>query len=116
MNQLLKIGMTVQTEDSARPCRVEQFLGGGGQGEVYRAILDDVAVALKWYFPAQATAQQRRNLQLLIAKGAPTTRFLWPLALAVAPGVGASGQSPVAHDHPCGNCVWMRYSNRRRFA
>jgi len=91
MNQLLKIGMTVQTEDSARPCRVEQFLGGGGQGEVYRAILDDVAVALKWYFPAQATAQQRRNLQLLIAKGAPTTRFLWPLALAVAPGVGGFG-------------------------
>ncbi len=91
MNQLLKIGMTVQTEDSARSCRVEQFLGGGGQGEVYRATLDGAPVALKWYFPTQATAQQRRNLQLLIAKGAPTARFLWPLALVVAPDVGGFG-------------------------
>ncbi|HYQ93021.1 MAG TPA: serine/threonine protein kinase, partial [Candidatus Competibacteraceae bacterium] len=91
MNQLLKIGMTVQTEDGARSCRVEQFLGGGGQGEVYRATLDGAPVALKWYFPAQATAQQQRNLQLLIAKGAPTARFLWPLALAVSPEANGFG-------------------------
>jgi len=91
MNQLLKIGMSVQTEDGARPCQVQQFLGGGGQGEVYRATLDGAPVALKWYFPTQATAEQRRNLQVLIAKGAPTTRFLWPLALAVAPGVSGFG-------------------------
>ena len=91
MNQLLKIGMSVQTEESARPCQVQQFLGGGGQGEVYRATLDGAPVALKWYFPTQATAEQRRNLQVLIAKGAPTTRFLWPLALAVATGVSGFG-------------------------
>jgi len=57
MNQLLRIGMTVQTDASAKPCAVEQFLGSGGQGEVYRANLDGQALALKWYFPHQETVK-----------------------------------------------------------
>ena len=61
MNQILTPGQTVHTESGA-PCKVERFLGGGGQGEVYKADLAGTAIALKWYFPAQATPDQRAAL------------------------------------------------------
>jgi DNA-binding helix-hairpin-helix protein with protein kinase domain len=70
---------------------VETFLGGGGQGEVYRADLDGKKVALKWYFPAQATPEQRAALEVLVKKGPPTEKFLWPIELTEAekvPGFG----------------------------
>ena len=38
MHQLLQLRSTVQTT-TGHPCTVETFLGGGGQGEVYRAQL-----------------------------------------------------------------------------
>ncbi|HQE93935.1 MAG TPA: serine/threonine protein kinase [Anaerolineae bacterium] len=88
---LLKEGQTVQTVTSRMPCTAEKFLGGGGQGEVYRANLGGQKVALKWYFPAQATPQQRTALETLIKKGAPSDKFLWPIELTMAmdvPGYG----------------------------
>ncbi len=90
MHQLLQLRSTVQTA-SGHPCIVETFLGGGGQGEVYRAQLDGKLLALKWYFPEQATPAQRQNLETLIRKGPPNGQFLWPLELAAsanAPGFG----------------------------
>ena len=83
MHQLLPLGTTVQSA-SGHPCTVETFLGGGGQGEVYRANLVDRVLALKWYFPEQATPAQRNSLELLIRKGPPSAPFLWPLELASA--------------------------------
>lgn len=90
MHQLLPLGATVQSA-SGHPCTVDGFLGGGGQGEVYRATLDDRVLALKWYFLEQATAAQRRNLETLIRKGPPSTPFLWPLELADADDVPGFG-------------------------
>lgn len=90
MNQLLRIGMSVQTDASAKPC-VEQFLGGGGQGEVYRANLDGQPLALKWYFPHQATPKQHASIATLINRGAPDGRFLWPIALVSAPDISGFG-------------------------
>jgi hypothetical protein len=78
---ILKDGQTVQTVTSRMPCTAEKFLGGGGQGEVYRADLGGQKVALKWYFPAQATAEQRAALDILIKKGPPSDKFLWPSEL-----------------------------------
>ena len=78
-------------ESNGAACAVEQLLGGGGQGEVYRARLGKDAVALKWYFPAQATPAQRAALAELIDKRAPTAKFLWPLDLATAPRVRGFG-------------------------
>ncbi|MFO1419717.1 MAG: serine/threonine protein kinase [Candidatus Competibacteraceae bacterium] len=53
--------------------------------------MDGKPLALKWYFPEQATPAQRQNLETLIRKGPPNGQFLWPLELATsanAPGFG----------------------------
>lgn len=91
MAEQLRPGQVVHTEPSGLPCTVETFLGGGGQGEVYRATLADRQVALKWYLPGSATAEQRGALGTLIRRGPPTGAFLWPLELATEPDVAGFG-------------------------
>ena len=91
MSILLRPGQTVATVLASQPCSVAEFLGGGGQGEVYRASWCGKDVALKWYFPHTATPEQRAGLELLTNRAAPTTSFLWPLDLATAPGSSAYG-------------------------
>jgi serine/threonine protein kinase len=87
MNQILEVKQKVKTDSSGMRCEVEKFLGGGGQGEVYRAVLGGKPVALKWYFPASATSEQRKALETLVRMGPPSDKFLWPLELASADGV-----------------------------
>src|SRR5436190_19053107 len=84
MELILKINQRVQTA-SQSVYIVEEFVGGGGQGEVYRATLAGKPVALKWYYAPSATAEQRKALETLIKRGAPSDRFLWPIELADAP-------------------------------
>lgn len=91
MNQVLRPKEVVETLATKQKCRVEQFLGGGGQGEVYRADLDGSHVALKWYFPASATDEQRKALENLIRSGPPNSRFLWPMDLATGTGIDGFG-------------------------
>jgi len=91
MSEILKSGQIVCTEPSGMNCEVEQFLGGGGQGEVYRAKLGGKAVALKWYFPATATLEQREALEALVKKGPPNEKFLWPMEIASAQDVSGFG-------------------------
>src|SRR5262245_53473833 len=81
MDQILKPKQQVQTVASRSVCVVEEFLGGGGQGEVYRATLGNQTVALKWYYPAAATVEQQKALENLIKAGAPSDPFLWPAEL-----------------------------------
>lgn len=90
MHQLLHLGSTVQTA-AGHPVAVETFLGGGGQGEVYRAALDGQPVALKWYFPEQATPAQQQTLAALVHQGPPSPAFLWPMELTLAPAVPGFG-------------------------
>jgi serine/threonine protein kinase len=90
MHQLLQLQTTFQSA-SGHPCMVENFLGGGGQGEVYQARLDGRPVALKWYFPEHANPVQWRNLRMLIRKGAPSAHFLWPLELTTADDITGFG-------------------------
>src|SRR5262249_27846927 len=40
MNEVLQTGQVVRTVPAGLACRVEAFLGGGNQGEVYRARLE----------------------------------------------------------------------------
>ncbi len=88
MNQLLNPGEKVQTLSTEFSYEVEAFLGGGGQGEVYRA--RPVArkgahtpVALKWFFPhyVRLDPNLRARLEHAIDTGPPSDRFLWPQAL-----------------------------------
>jgi DNA-binding helix-hairpin-helix protein with protein kinase domain len=91
MNQVLEFGQEVHTEASKMTCQVERFLGGGGQGEVYQAALGGQPVALKWYFPSSATREQRAALEVLVEKGPPNDRFLWPMEVVSAPNVMGFG-------------------------
>ena len=58
MNQLLKEKQILPI-DSKENCVVEKFLGSGGQGEVYEVSIQGKKYALKWYFPKQATSEQK---------------------------------------------------------
>ena len=81
----------VRTEVSGSACRVETFIERHGQGEVYKASLAGSPVALKWYFSHAATADQRRALEDLVAKGPPNEKFIWPMEVVSAqevPGYG----------------------------
>ncbi len=91
MGELFEPGKVVTLETSQSPCTIEKFLGGGGQGEVYKADVGGQAMALKWYFPHQATPEQRAALEVLVKMGPPNKKFLWPLELASAPGVTGFG-------------------------
>lgn len=89
--QILKSKQIVTTTSSNLPCTVEQFLGSGGQGEVYQVDLMGKSYALKWYFKQNATPIQMMALETLIKRGAPTNCFLWPIELAKGrniPGFG----------------------------
>jgi DNA-binding helix-hairpin-helix protein with protein kinase domain len=91
MSQLLNAGQKVRTEATGLSCEVLKFLGGGGQGEVYAAVVEGKRVALKWYYTASATTEQRKGLETLCAMGAPSSKFLWPVELASAQGVSDYG-------------------------
>jgi DNA-binding helix-hairpin-helix protein with protein kinase domain len=91
MQQLLRTGQNFTTELSRLPCQVGPFLGGGGQGEVYKATMGSSTVALKWYFEKQATLEQRQALRRLVEQGPPTRQFLWPLDLVSDPAVPGYG-------------------------
>ena len=90
MGELLQLNQIVQSR-SGKPCKVVKFLGGGGQGEVYKATWAGGDYALKWYFQPSASPEQRTALEQLIDEGSPSDKFLWPLDLAEAEGVPGFG-------------------------
>jgi DNA-binding helix-hairpin-helix protein with protein kinase domain len=90
-DHILKAGQTTLTESSGMSCVVGQYLGGGGQGEVYLAQLGDKSVALKWYFPDSATPEQEAALKALVDAGPPNEKFLWPMELVRTEGVQGFG-------------------------
>lgn len=77
--------------ESGLSCAIEEYVGGGGQGEVYRVRIGGRTMALKWYYPETATPGQWKSLKSLIIKGRPDERFLWPVDLVkdkALPGFG----------------------------
>ena len=91
MNQILTIGQEVTTFMTKRLVTAREYLGGGGQGEVYRATMDGRDVALKWYLSSAATPEQRGALDALTKQPPPSDRFLWPLDLVDTPNVPGFG-------------------------
>ena len=84
-------GQTVWLEIAGERCTIEELIGSGGQGQVYRASLHGQDYALKWYFPAIATLAQRDAIERLVHKGPPNDRFLWPLDIALCQEVPSFG-------------------------
>lgn len=69
---------------SGEPVTVEQRLGEGGQGEVYKSRVKAGTRALKLYHPYMATPAQRQGIEQLVRIGPPTQHFLWPTDLVVS--------------------------------
>ena len=98
MNQLLSAGEVVQMQAVGLAYEVEKFLGGGTQGEVYRARPahgqgGGTPVALKWFFPhyLRRDPDLPARLARAVDTGPPSDRFLWPQGLVQTtnrPGFG----------------------------
>ncbi|CAM3281284.1 hypothetical protein NODU109028_09035 [Nocardioides dubius] len=74
------------------PARVTDLIGQGGQGFVYRVQqASGRMLALKWYRPESASAEQRQGIRTLVDFGAPDHRYLWPLSMAEVAGVPGFG-------------------------
>ncbi len=92
----LKIGDQIASGKSG-PLKVRKLLGQGTQGQVFLVQGENLEKprAVKWYFPGQATDEQRRNIQYLAKTGPPKIhagrRFIWPLDVVTAPGRRAFG-------------------------
>ena len=79
MSDILKTGDMVFSGD--RRFRVLKEIGGGGQGNVYMVSEEAELYALKWYNKTSSTVQQYEAIEMLVDKGAPSEKFIWPLAL-----------------------------------
>ncbi|MDW7761996.1 MAG: serine/threonine protein kinase [Acidobacteriota bacterium] len=94
MRHMLAKGMTVVSgRPGERQGRVGDFLGSGGQGEVYRVTRGNEALALKWYDPEYLRRDPGLipRLDRIIAAGPPSDRFLWPLERVTVSGVLGEG-------------------------
>jgi DNA-binding helix-hairpin-helix protein with protein kinase domain len=80
--QQLAPGTRIEGQQSGMTYTVEQLLGAGGQGEVYRVSDSEQTWALKWYFPLWIDRSQYSALDRLVRSGAPNSRYLWPMELA----------------------------------
>ena len=92
MNQLLQLGQNVELKMLNTDCKIEKFLGGGAQGEVYQVTIAGQPMALKWYFPhyLKQDPTLRQRIEQTIQFGPPSDRFLWPLEVATHPQVSDS--------------------------
>jgi eukaryotic-like serine/threonine-protein kinase len=79
-----------KTADGSR-LLAQTLLGAGGQGEVWRALDNGKAVAVKVYHKHTATSDQKQVLERLVAKGPPAPQFLWPTAMVEDSTLGTYG-------------------------
>jgi len=81
-DEQFKQGRQIKTADF-KILTVQNRLGGGGQGDVYKVDFEGKSMALKWY-KAGAVKNPvafRKNIAANIDNGAPSNAFLWPEAL-----------------------------------
>jgi DNA-binding helix-hairpin-helix protein with protein kinase domain len=91
----LETGRKVKAEMTKITLTVKRKLGEGTQGEVYLVEGPHGQQAVKWYKPAQATLDQMAAIRSLVQAGPPRgsagARFIWPLDLVTAQGIGQFG-------------------------
>ena len=83
----LKPGQQLRGLASGMTCTVQGLLGEGGQGEVYQVDLNGQGYAVKWYNDVvlQVDTGLKARLQVLIDRGPPSPRFIWPFELVTLP-------------------------------
>ena len=88
----LKSGCTVLTVDGEE-VSVQDVLGEGGQGIVYKVLFRGKPHALKWYSRGVGEKPERfwRNVAENVRRGSPAPTFLWPLALTNMDADGCFG-------------------------
>ena len=91
MEGVFKRGDKVSSVTTGRSVEIQNFLGSGGQGEVYKVLVDGQFHALKWYFDHTATTGQKDGIQKLIDSGPPGESFLWPSEMISAQGSPSFG-------------------------
>ena len=79
MSDILKKGDVVSS--NTQRFEIIDEIGTGGQGNVYKVKSSEGNYALKWYNQSASTTEQCDAIQLLIEKGSPSEKFIWPLAL-----------------------------------
>lgn len=92
---LLKKNDKLKTNITKSECKIVDFIGSGGQGEVYRARYKGKDVAVKWYYKHTATVEQKKILEALIKEGTPNESFMWPIEI-VEPDGGSAPKSAAA--------------------
>jgi len=75
---VLKKGHKLRSETGIE-YTINEKLGEGSQGEVYEVSSANGTYALKWYFSASATPNQKGIIKNLLQTGAPHSNFLWPM-------------------------------------
>ena len=81
MNDALSVGTKIKTLYGTT-IEVEQWIGGGGQGDVFIVDYNGENKALKWYKPngmGEKPDKFYENIKNNVFKGAPSEEFLWPL-------------------------------------
>jgi len=91
MDRILEAGQRLHVDGAELECRVDEFIGAGDYGEVYRALLGDRPVAVKWLFPTFATSQRYDTIQTLIKKERPSLHFVWPEVLVASDDTAGFG-------------------------
>ncbi len=81
----MNVGTTLRIWDV--PMRVARHIGTGGEGEVFEVVSDEGSdrYALKWYHARTTYPARRRTIEALVERGAPSSKFLWPLGVIVDP-------------------------------
>ena len=61
--------------------KVVEFIGDGGQGEVYRVTVNGSQYALKYYFKENCKGTFKKALKAIIDNPVEHPSFAWPLCL-----------------------------------
>lgn len=86
-------GALLRCIGSGFSCSVTDYIGAGGQGEVYEVTLGGTRYAVKWYHAhvLELDRRLRGRLSRAIERGSPDDRFLWPIELLEASGRDSFG-------------------------